>query len=123
MHAGEFVLGLAISLVDHTALRTGSAGVARIDGNDGYAGKLRLVTHELAKLGKRPPMRTVALRLCGLNPLADMRQVFDHNRAAGAFGVSNDLLADNVVGMFAEACLLSAKFLQAAFGGLGAALL
>lgn len=123
MYAGERLLGLAIGFIDHTTARASAARVARINCDNRNAGQLRLVRQELAELGKRPPMQTVALRFPGLNPLANMRQVFDGNREAGAFGARNDLLGDAVVDVLAEASLLSAEFLQSPLGGLGASAL
>jgi hypothetical protein len=123
MHAGKCRLSLSIGLVDHPALRTGPAGVAWINGDDRDAGKLRFICGEPAKLGKRPPMRTAALRLAGLNPVANMRDVFDRNHAAGAFGVRNSFLRYVVVHVLAKAGLLPAQSLKAALCSFGAAAL
>jgi len=82
---GERLLGLAIGLESKAALWATPAGVARIDGNDRDTTEPRLGGHKPAKLTERPPMQTVALRSCGLNPRADMREAFNRNGAAGAF--------------------------------------
>jgi hypothetical protein len=116
-------LSRSIGLVDHPALRTGPAGVAWIKGDDRDAGKLRFICREPAKLGKRPPMQTAALRLAGLNPVANMRDVFDRNHAAGAFGVRNSFLRYVVVHVLAKAGLLPAQSLKAALCSFGAAAL
>jgi hypothetical protein len=116
-------LRLAVGLVDRPTFGTCPAGVARIDDDNRDAFERRLVTRELAKLSKRPPTQAVALRLSGLSPPADMRQMFDRNRLAGAFGVGINLLGDAVVDMLSKAGLLSAKFLQTPLGGLGTAVL
>ena len=77
-------MGFAIGLDGKAAPWATPAGVARIDGNDRDTREPRLVGHQLAKLTERPPIQTVALRSCGLNPRADVREVFNRNRAAGA---------------------------------------
>jgi hypothetical protein len=118
--AGKGLLRLAIGLVDRPTFRTSPAGVAWIDGNDRDAFERHLVTHQLAKLTKAPPVQTVALRPSGLNVLADVGQVFARNRAAGAFGLRRNLLGDAVVHVLSKAGLLSAKFLQTPLGAFAA---
>lgn len=86
---GERLLGSAIGLVDTTTLRAAPGSIVRIDSNNGHTSQLRLVGHELAKLTERPPVQTIALCPSGLNPLANVRQVFNGNRGAGAFGTSS----------------------------------
>jgi len=114
MDTGERRLSPSVGLIDHTANRACSARVARIDGGYRNARQFRLVSKELAKLGKGPTVQTVALGFSGLNPFAYVRQVFDGNRKVGAFCSRNNLLRDAVVDVFAEAGLLPGKFLETA---------
>jgi hypothetical protein len=116
-------LGFAIGLVSKAALWATPAGVARIDGNDRDTGEPRLGGHKPAKLIERPPVQTAGLRSCSRNPFADLREVFNRNRAAGAFSVSNDLPRDAVVCVFSKSGLLTRQFLELAFGGFAAATL
>lgn len=118
MDAGERRLSPSIGLINHTASRACSACVARIDCGYRNAGQFRLVGKELAKLGEGPTMQTVALGFSGLNPFANMRQVFNGNRKAGAFSPRNNLLRDAVVDVFAEPGFLPGKFLETALGRL-----
>jgi hypothetical protein len=55
--------------------------------------------------------------------LADTRQIFEGDRALGAFGVSNNLPGNAMVGMLLDGDLLTAKLLQAPLGRLRTALL
>lgn len=64
-------------------------------------------------------MKPVALRLSGLNPFANMRQIFDGNRKSGAFGGSNDLLTYAVVHVLSKPSLLARKSLKSPFCGFG----
>jgi hypothetical protein len=50
-------------------------------------------------------MQAFALRPCSLNPVANVRQVCDCNRAAGAFGASHNLLGNAVAGFLAPQAL------------------
>jgi hypothetical protein len=118
---GERLLGFTIGLVDRSILRTGSPSVMGIDGNNRQASQRRLIGHEPAKLSKGQPVQTVALRPSGLHPLANVRQIFDRNRKAGAFGGSNNLLG-KAVGGLSEPPFRSAEFLQTRLGGLAATL-
>lgn len=119
MDAGEVGLRPTVGFIDHAALWARPGRVPGVDGPHGNAGELRLVRGELAKLGERPTMQTVALCLSGLNPLADVAEVFHRNGKPGAFGSRNDLLGDAVVDVLAKAGLLPAEFLQAPLGGFG----
>jgi hypothetical protein len=118
---GEFALRFSACLVYHCALRARPAGVAGINSGNRDCLPHRLVLRKLAKLIEGPSRKTAALRLFNLRPLADVRQVFQRNRRTGAFGGSNSLLGNNVVGVLAKAGLLAAELLQATLGGCGAA--
>jgi hypothetical protein len=69
-------LGFAIGLLD-------KARVAQINGDNRNASELCLVGQELAKLTNDAP-QTAALRLPGLNPTADVREVFYRSRQNGS---------------------------------------
>ena len=68
-------------------------------------------------------MQARSLRFAGLNPASDMREFLNRNRAPGAFSLGNKHLRYAVVGVFAEAGLLTRKFLQSPLGGFGVATL
>lgn len=123
MDAGEVGLRPTVGLIDHPALWARPRRVTGVDGGHGYARELRLVRGELAKLSECPSVKSVALCLSGLNPLADVAEVFHRNRKPGAFGNRNDLLTDTVVHMLPEAGFLAAQDTQPALGGLGASAL
>jgi hypothetical protein len=106
-------LRFSACLVYHCALRARPAGVAWINSGNRDCLPHRLVLRKLAKLIEGPSCKTAALRLSNLRPLADVRQVFQRNRRTGAFGGSNNLLGNNVVGLLAKAGLLPAELLQA----------
>lgn len=110
-----------IGLINSSAARASSARVSGINCDNRNARHARLVGHELAKLGERPSMQSVALSLPGLNPLANMRQIFNGNRKTVAFGVRNDLLGDAVVDVLSEVGLPTRELLEPPLGGLGAA--
>jgi hypothetical protein len=117
---GERLLAFTTGLVDRPTPRTGSPRVIGSDGNNRDAARRRLIGHEPAKLSKGPPVQTVALCPCGVNVLANVRQIFDRNRKAGAFGGSNSLLAKAVVGVLSQARLLCAELLHTPLGGFAA---
>jgi hypothetical protein len=112
-------LAFTTGLVDRPTLRTGSPRVIGSDGSNRDAARRRLIGHELAKLSKGPPVQTVALCPSGLNLLANVRQIFDRHRKAGAFGGRKSLLAE-AVGVLSKARLLSAEFLHTPLGGFAA---
>ena len=96
---GEAVLRWSVALIHHPALRAPLTRVPGVDQDHRNAGPQRLVRQELPELGEGPTGVSDALRLPNLRPLADMRQVFQPDAAAGAFGVRNNLLGNKVVGV------------------------
>ena len=116
-------MGFAVGFVDNAALGAAPAGVARVNGDDRDASKLRFVAHEATELSKTPPVQTAALCFPGLNPFADMRQVFDRNRKPRAFSVGSNLLRDAVVNVLPESGLPTRQLLKTALGGFGGATL
>jgi hypothetical protein len=111
-------LGFTIGLVDRPTLRTGSPSVMRIDGTNRDTLRRRPIGHELAKLSKGPPAQTVALRPSRLNPLANVRPIFDRNPKAGTVGGSNNHLGKAVVGVPSRP--LSAEFPHTPLGSFAA---
>ena len=116
----ELGLGFSVSLGDVSAGRTRPAGVAWVDGHTRDSDALRLVFDEGAKLPESPVVQPFPLLLAGLNPLADMRQVFQRNAEAGAFSSGNDCLRYAVVLVLLEPPLFAAHLPKAALCCFGA---
>lgn len=114
----ELGLGFAVPLGDVTADRTFPAGVARINRHDGNSGALGLVLQEPAELAEAPVVQSFALLFVGPYPAADVRQIFERNPHAVAFGSRNDALGNAVVLMRLEPPLFAAHAAQSALGSL-----
>jgi hypothetical protein len=93
--AHEAMLG---ALTDGTAHRARLAGVGGVDVLDRDSGRFGLVLDEALKLPERPAMQSGAHALAGLDPLADVGQIFHPDRAGpGLECYRDDLLAGLVV--------------------------
>lgn len=104
------------------ALGTSPACVLWIDEHNRHACPFGFVSDALAKLVKRPVSMSrslLASNLCLTNAL----QIFKSNCPVSVLRFFNETLTDNVIGVLLETCLLSRKFFEFAFGGLGLFLL
>src|SRR5262245_7877293 len=106
MTALELIPGLPVPLLAMAALRTGAARVARIEQNDGDAPESRLVGDETPELMERPTLHAGSIGLSDRCPLADAFEVFEGDRAGGAFGLAHDPLRDDVILVRPEPTLL-----------------
>src|SRR5262245_5981397 len=111
--AVEFGLSLPVGAFAVAAFVAGLTGVGRVDELDQHPRQLRLVDEEGAELRERPaPQPILRIAAPGRNPLADAREVFQGNPAPGALGGLDELLADDVVLVAAEAGFLASHPLQ-----------
>src|SRR5205814_198619 len=92
-------------LVAMPTLGTGPAGVARINRHDGHTEQPAFVGDERTKLKECPPAHLRPLLLAKPGPVADALEVFKCDSSSGVFSQSNDLFADNVVGVSPESGL------------------
>jgi hypothetical protein len=81
---GERPLRLTIGPVDRPTQRTSSAGVAWIDGTNRHAFKRRPRNSRTGEVEQRTARAAVGWRPCGLNRLADGRQVLDRISRCGS---------------------------------------
>ena len=121
--ADEIGLRLPIRLVDATALRARSARVARVHCDETHARERGLVRQERTQLEERPRVQRAPLGLPDRYPIADAVEVFDGNAASGALGLTDEMLADAVVGMAVEVLLLSSKLSEVSIRGFRAPVL
>lgn len=123
INAGERLLRLSILLVNTTTFRTGSGGVAGINGHKRNAIHQCFVSHKLSKLTKRPIMQLVSLTFSGRNPFPYTLEVFKGNSGLGAFGFGNKLFGDVMVHPSLKSMLPSRKLSQSFSGSFGPFLL
>lgn len=112
----ELGLVFAVPLGDVTADRTFPASVARINRHDRNSGALGLVLQEPAELAEAPVVQSFALLFVGPYPAADVRQIFERNPHAVAFGSRNDALGNAMVFMLLEPPLLATHAAQSSLG-------
>ena len=105
--------------INAAADRTSLRRVSRIDRDQRSTSQCRFVGQKGPKLGERPTVVRPVLRPLSRCPLADVRQVFDGNPAAGVCGLPNDSLADPVVQVGRKARFLPAPGVQQSPGGFG----
>ena len=74
----------------------------------------RFIGDKGLQLSETPRVECCALRPPSPHPRANMRQIFDGNRALRAFGLRNNPFGENVVDVFSESGFLSGKDAQAA---------
>ena len=109
----------AVPLVDRSAARAGSTRVARIDCDNLNSGSSSFVFDEGSELGECPIPKACPLVASGRNPVANVRQLFQADRASGALRGLNERLRYHVVFVLLEASLLTGDLAQLALGGLG----
>src|SRR5262249_27229385 len=109
----ELGLALAVGSFAMTTLRTGLAGIRRVDELDHDPRQPRLVHDEGGQLCERPTSEPIpGITASGRNPCTDAFEVLKGNAAPGALGGLDDLLGDDVVLMPAEAGFLAGDPLQ-----------
>jgi len=113
-------LVLAIGLLAMAALRTGPAGIARVDQHDRHSHELSLVLQERTQLVERPAGMPVSLGLLDRDPIPDALEVLKGDRGAGCLSFGDDLLADAVVLVATKIGLSLADLGKSASGALGA---
>ena len=119
MLADEFGLVLSVGLFAMSAFATSAAGVAGVHLPDGDSIEQRLVLDELAEPCKRPTRHLGSLLTLEPSPFADVRQVFERDSATGAFGVSDELLADTVVYAVSKSLFSMRESLESPANGTG----
>lgn len=112
-----------VLIVDYSAARAAFARVTRVNEQHRHASASSLVLDKLAELGECPVTQACALSTTGRNPAANMLQVFETYRPAGALRGFNERPRNAVVFVFLEPRLLLREFAETALGRLGAALL
>ena len=105
--------------IDAAADRTSLRRVFRIDRDQRNTSQCRFVGQKGPKLSERPTVVRPVLRPLNRCPLADVRQIFDGNPAAGVCGLPNDSLADPVVEVGRKARFLPAPGVQQSLRGFG----
>lgn len=110
----ELRLGFSVGFGDMPTFRAGSACVARVNCFDHQSSAFCLVLYKIAKLAETPIVQSFLLLFVGLNPAADMRQIFERNTHAVAFSSGNDGFRDAMVLMFLESLLLAAHVAKVA---------
>ncbi len=118
--AQKLSLALTVGLRAVAALRTGSAGVARVNEDHANAGQMRLVRHERLKLMKSPAGMLRPLLTINRDALPNALEIFKNDYGSGAFGFSNEFLADPVILVSTKVTLVSPDLTQSAPGRLGA---
>ena len=118
MLAGEGGLVRSVLFIDCAASRAALARVARIDEYDRNSGERRLIGGELPELGEGPIVQPSPLLALGLNPGANVREVFKTYRAPGAFRFVNKGLRNAVVRVGLKSPLFAGELPKAALGGL-----
>lgn len=95
----------AVRSGDMTAGRAGLTGVARVHEQHRHAPQAGFVGDERLQLPEAPVMQSCPLAPLCLNPTAYALEIFQGNRAAGAFGVGNDSFTEAVVRIRLKPCL------------------
>src|SRR3984885_15210926 len=121
--ANKLVLSLSVPLVDMSAGRAFSAGVARIDSYNRHTHHLGFVFDEASKLGERPTAQNGTLLFPNRYPVVDALQLFQGDSALGAFGFSSDLLQDAVIHVRSKASFFATELLELPSGAARALLL
>ena len=78
-------------------------GVLGIDDLEQYASLLGFVGDELSQLIESPRSYAVALRLAKPYPVADTLEFFKGDTAYGVFGLRNESLGEDVIGITTKA--------------------
>src|ERR1039458_3149961 len=118
--AGEPVPAGTVGLVNVPASRTLPAGVPRVHQYHRDTGDGALVDDERPELEERPGCMIGAPCPVNRGPVADPAQVFELDPAAGALGIADDVLADDVVDVPGEPGFLPPPFGEKALSGFGA---
>jgi len=116
LDAKELRLRAAVRFVDTSTLRAGPTRVARIYSNETNARKRCLVGEKSSQLVERPSVQTCSLHFSNGYPIANARQIFDGDAAAGVFGLANDCLADHVIRVAVEIPFPAPKLSEMSFG-------
>lgn len=116
-------LRLSIRLFAMTARNTGSACVARVNGNQSDTGHLRLIRQEGAQLPETPTVVQQSLSLPQPYPLVYSRQILNGNTALRASGFADQLLADAMIDITRHACFFATALSQKPLRAFGAFLL
>ncbi len=113
-----FEVGLtpSVGLIDVSARRAFTTGVAWIDKKDRDASKGGFICHESPQLMERPISHTCPLSASDLCPPANALEIFQSNAAFGALRILHDGLRDGVVGDFLEPRLLAFGAIELAPG-------
>ncbi len=109
-----------VVLVNQTALRARSGGVAGINKDNQNSSQLSLVFDKGSKLVEAPSAHRAALRLssrCACQ--ADALEVFEGYSASAALSLPHDALADSMIEVAGHPPLLLAALLEPSLGGLG----
>lgn len=106
-----------VLFVDMSTHETLTASIARVNNEDRNACHLRFIFDKAAQFGESPVVQTFPLLFIGLNPGADILEVFKTNCAMGAFSFGNDATRYVVVDPLLETALSSAHFPKPTFGG------
>lgn len=83
-------------LIDTSATRTSTAGIAGIDSDNSNPALQRLVATELEQLSERPVMQLPAYIFASFHPLADVLQVLEHEHLTWSEAI-DDAPTDNMV--------------------------
>ena len=116
----ELLLSRAIGLIREPADKAGLRGIGGVNGLHRHARALGLVADKALQLPKRPVVQPLPLALGGLNPLADVLEVFKRNGPRGAFSLGNDAFRNRVIGNGLKPALFAGELLKPARGGTSA---
>ena len=95
-----------------STLGTHLRSVLGIDDLEQHAGLLGLVGNVLPKLVESPRPHAVTLRLAKPYPVPDALEVFKGDAAAGVFGLLNESLREDVIGITTKARLAVCNTLE-----------
>ena len=112
-------MAFPIAFVHIATAMAGPTAVARIDEQQRYACPLGFVDQELPQLPKTPIMLLAALRFANRDPVAHVRQLFEHKRGFCVFRIRHKAFTQRVIGGSLEAGLCSRHLLQAPLGAFG----
>jgi len=118
----ELAPTLPVGLFTVTASGACAGRVAWIDSDNRHSRTLGLVDNERTELMKRPTSHATSLAFPSRCPVADPGQVFDRDCAPGVFGLGDKPLADDMILVRPETCLLLADLAESATGALATAL-
>src|SRR5262249_26575136 len=117
--AGELSLTATIPFVHIATAIARPTGVARIHKHQCDTSPLRLVDQELSQLSETPIMLLAALPSSNRYPVADVGQIFQHQRGLRVFGIRHKLLRDCMVHPALKPGLLPGELLQTPLRTLG----